>query len=82
TDKSAGGFTVQELQNGHSNASFAWHVVGTRKDQVIMTKHGAKVSEFSKVRFPIAPEPLKTEESQTNKSRGQRIKPVPYQNKK
>ena len=57
TEKSAEGFTVKELQNGHSNVSFSWQIVATRADS--KDANGNVTSKFENLRFPIGPEAIK-----------------------
>jgi len=52
TNKSKNGFTVKELQNGRSNVSFSWHIVGNRADEV--ETNGEKTT-YQSLRFPDAP---------------------------
>lgn len=52
TNKSKNGFTVKELQNGRSNVSFSWHIVGNRADEV--EANGEKTT-YQSLRFPDAP---------------------------
>jgi hypothetical protein len=53
TNKSASGFTVTELNQGNSNVSFSWHIVGNRADTV--SADGTVFSKHVDVRFPIGP---------------------------
>lgn len=57
TNKSATGFTVKELQGGTSNASFSWHIVANRADEM----HDGEQTVYQSLRFPDAP--LKIEET-------------------
>ena len=62
SEKSADGFTVNELQNGISNVSFSWQLIANRADTV--TKDGTVISKHIGVRLPEAPiKPLKLEQS-------------------
>ncbi|QNJ97950.1 autotransporter outer membrane beta-barrel domain-containing protein [Constantimarinum furrinae] len=58
TNKSATGFTVNELQGGVSNVPFSWHIVGNRKDEGGTAEN---VSKYSDLRFPNAPESIAPE---------------------
>jgi hypothetical protein len=53
TNKSATGFTVNELQGGTSNVPFSWHIVGNRKSDA---GTGENSTDYSDLRFPDAPE--------------------------
>lgn len=59
TKKTKDGFTVKELKNGNSNASFSWQIVANRAD----TKDGSGqiTSKHVDVRLPVGPGPLKVE---------------------
>ncbi|MCL9807356.1 hypothetical protein NAT51_17645 [Flavobacterium amniphilum] len=57
TDKSSNGFRVKELQNGSSNVSFSWHIVGNRADS--KDADGKVNSEFENLRLPIGPSRVK-----------------------
>lgn len=57
TDKSNVGFRVKELNNGKSNVSFSWHIVGSRADS--KDANGVTNSEFENLRLPIGPTKLK-----------------------
>lgn len=57
TEKSANGFRVKELQNGSSNVSFSWHIVGNRADS--KDANGNVKSEFENLRLPIGPTSIK-----------------------
>ncbi|NHM02301.1 hypothetical protein [Flavobacterium difficile] len=59
TDKSNVGFRVKELNNGKSNVSFSWHIVGSRADS--KDEKGNVNSEFENLRLPIGPTKLKEE---------------------
>ncbi len=59
TDKSNSGFRVKELNNGNSNVSFSWHIVGSRADS--KDENGNVNSEFENLRLPIGPTKLKQE---------------------
>lgn len=59
TDKSNVGFRVKELNNGNSNVSFSWHIVGSRADS--KDEKGNVNSEFENLRLPIGPTKLKEE---------------------
>lgn len=59
TDKSNVGFKVKELNNGKSNVSFSWHIVGSRADS--KDEKGNVNSEFENLRLPIGPTKLKEE---------------------
>jgi len=59
-DKSKNGFTVKELQKGTSNVNFSWHIVANRKDEISNT---GERSEYSDLRFPRAPQPKLSKES-------------------
>jgi hypothetical protein len=56
TNKNANGFTVTELEQGNSNVSFSWHVVGNRADTVL--QDGTVFSKHVDVRFPMGPKKL------------------------
>ena len=56
TDKSERGFTVKELNNGSSNVSFSWHIVGNRADAVDAS--GKVTSYHEDLRLPYGPKPL------------------------
>ena len=59
TQKSEDGFKVKELNNGTSNISFSWHIVGNRKDTV--DENGNVLSKFEDLRLPVGPKgPLRT----------------------
>ncbi len=60
TNKSANGFTVRELQGGASNVSFSYHIVANRKDSA--GRSAGDNSKFSELRFPDAPDAMKTDE--------------------
>jgi hypothetical protein len=49
-NKTANGFTVNELAQGQSNTPFSWMIVATRKNEII----GNKEANYN-VRFPTAP---------------------------
>ncbi len=53
TNKTANGFTVNELNGGQSNTSFSWMIVATRINETI----GSKEASYD-VRFPTAPAQL------------------------
>ena len=57
TEKSANGFRVKELNQGNSNVSFSWHIVGSRADS--KDASGRVNSEFENLRLPIGPSMLK-----------------------
>lgn len=57
TEKSANGFRVKELNQGNSNVSFSWHIVGSRADS--KDASGNTNSEFENLRLPIGPTMLK-----------------------
>jgi len=57
TEKSNIGFKVKELNNGKSNVSFSWHIVGSRADS--KDTNGNINSEFENLRLPIGPTMLK-----------------------
>lgn len=57
TDKSNVGFRVKELNQGNSNVSFSWHIVGSRADS--KDENGNINSEFENLRLPIGPTKLK-----------------------
>ncbi len=57
TEKSQVGFKVKELNNGKSNVSFSWHIVGSRADS--KDANGNVNSEFENLRLPIGPTMLK-----------------------
>ena len=59
TDKSNVGFRVKELNQGNSNVSFSWHIVGSRADS--KDENGNINSEFENLRLPIGPTKLKQE---------------------
>lgn len=59
TEKSANGFKVKELQNGKSNVSFSWHIVGNRADRI--DTDGKISSEFENLRLPVGPTMLKAD---------------------
>jgi hypothetical protein len=54
TNKTHNGFDVKELQQGRSNVSFTWQIVASRADDKDDT--GKITSDFSDIRFPVAPE--------------------------
>lgn len=58
TEKSANGFRVKELNQGNSNVSFSWHIVGSRADS--KDASGRVNSEFENLRLPIGPSMFKT----------------------
>jgi len=53
TEKTINGFKVKELNNGTSNISFSWHLVGNRADTKDET--GKIISKFEGLRLPIGP---------------------------
>ena len=55
SNRTGSGFDVKELQEGASNVSFTWQIVAARADRKDIT--GKVTSEYSSVRFPIAPDP-------------------------
>ena len=57
TEKTANGFKVKELQNGTSNVSFSWHIVGNRADS--KDDNGNVNSQFENLRLPIGPTSIK-----------------------
>ncbi|PQB03732.1 hypothetical protein [Aureitalea marina] len=54
--KSIKGFTVKELANGNSNASFSWQIVANRADT--RSSGGRVQSKHVGLRFPEAPGPM------------------------
>ncbi len=56
TNKSANGFTVNELQNGRANVPFSWQIVANRKDEA--GRNGSEGSTYASLRFPDAPGPM------------------------
>lgn len=56
SEKSINGFKVKELNNGKSNISFSWHLVGNRADTKDAT--GKTISKFEGLRLPIGPTKL------------------------
>lgn len=60
TEKSIDGFKVKELNNGKSNISFSWHLVGNRANTKDET--GKITSKFEGLRLPIGPGKLKEPE--------------------
>lgn len=57
SNKSANGFTVEELNFGKSNTPFSWFLVATRKNET--DSSGKVLSKHEGVRFPMAPGPIK-----------------------
>ncbi len=55
TNKTAGGFDVKELMEGHSNVPFSWTVTANRADEV---NEDGSVSRYSAERFATAAGPL------------------------
>ena len=55
SNKTANGFDVIELNNGHSNVSFSWSLSANRADEVLPS---GDVSRYSNERFAAAPGPL------------------------
>lgn len=72
TEKSAEGFTVKELQNGHSNVSFSWQIVATRADS--KDANGNVTSKFENLRFPIGPEAIKETSLTTREIKTEEVK--------
>ncbi|MVO09281.1 hypothetical protein GOQ30_08940 [Flavobacterium sp. TP390] len=56
TEKSDKGFKVKELNNGTSNVSFSWHIIGNRADAVDAS--GRVTSYHQDLRLPYGPKPL------------------------
>ena len=56
TNKSAEGFTVNEMNQGTSNVQFSWHIVANRADSYNIS--GTLVSKHVNVRFPIGPKKI------------------------
>lgn len=56
TEKSEKGFKVKELNNGTSNVSFSWHIIGNRADS--KDAFGNITSHYEDLRLPYGPKPL------------------------
>lgn len=56
TEKTKEGFKVKELNNGNSNISFSWHIVGNRADS--LDQNGNVTSHYQDLRLPYGPKPL------------------------
>ncbi len=67
TEKSIDGFKVKELNNGKSNISFSWHLVGNRANT--KDNNGKTTSEFESLRLPIGPDKLKHTEVTSKENR-------------
>ncbi len=67
TEKSINGFKVKELNNGKSNISFSWHLVGNRANT--KDNNGKTTSEFESLRLPIGPAKLKHTEVTSKETR-------------
>jgi hypothetical protein len=57
-NKSNNGFDVVELQNGNSNVSFTWQVIGNRANTYDAS--GNLTNDYSNARFPVGPERMKS----------------------
>ncbi len=55
--KTAQGFEVKELANGHSNAKFSWHVVANRANTIV---NGEIASLNEDIRYPVFKDPNAT----------------------
>ncbi|AIJ38207.1 hypothetical protein [Flavobacterium psychrophilum] len=66
SEKSINGFKVKEVNNGKSNISFSWHIVGNRADS--KDASGNITSEFENLRLPIGPTKLKEDKLVTKKT--------------
>ncbi len=69
TNKSANGFTVQELQGGTSNAPFSWHIVANRADEII----NGERTVYQSLRFPDAPERINDTSANAQNLKEERI---------
>lgn len=67
SEKTINGFKVKELNNGKSNTSFSWHLVGNRADTKDET--GKVTSKFEGLRLPIGPGKLKEPEVVSKENR-------------
>lgn len=67
TEKSIDGFKVKELNNGKSNVSFSWHLVGNRADT--RDENGTIISRNEGLRLPIGPTKLKEPEIKDKEER-------------
>ncbi|WP_159780656.1 hypothetical protein [Flavobacterium sp. 9AF] len=65
TEKSERGFKVKELNNGSSNVSFSWHIIGNRADSI--DANGKVTSYYQDLRLPYGPKPLSEPELTTKK---------------
>lgn len=65
SDKTKNGFKVKELNNGRSNITFSWHIVGNRANSI--DKNGNITSYYEDLRLPYGPKPLKEAELASKK---------------
>lgn len=68
TEKTAHGFKVKELNGGQSNVRFSYHVVANRADDY--DKNGNLKSKYEDLRFPSAPEKMKSKKINSKRDSG------------
>ncbi|MEZ4858329.1 MAG: hypothetical protein R2781_05920 [Flavobacteriaceae bacterium] len=72
TQKTSEGFLVKELQNGNSNASFSWHIVANRKDEIGKISGDKTIN--SSLRFPNAPKEILPQENEITSLNSEKVK--------
>ncbi len=74
TNKSNTGFDVIELNNGKSDVTFSWQIVGNRANT--FDRQGNLANAFADVRFPVGPGKVKSVVSQSATTTTVEMKPA------